>query len=224
MTANIIAIDGPAGAGKSTVAKLIAKKLGYTYIDTGAMYRVCALLAIQNGIAFDDEAGLGKIASSVSINLGESNGQYKVFCNGKDVSLAIRTPEVSAAASPVSAVYSVRVALVEQQREMAQLGGVVMDGRDIGTNVFPNADCKIYLTATPEERARRRYLEFMTKGYDITPEKVLQELNERDYRDSNREYAPLKKAFDAYLLDSTDLTIEEVVEQIVFIANGVNKR
>ena len=221
MTANIIAIDGPAGAGKSTVAKIIAKKLNYTYIDTGAMYRVCALCAINNGIAFDDEEKLGEIASSIVITLGDYNGIYKVFCNGQDVSTQIRTPEVSAAASPVSAVISVRKALVEQQRQMAKMGGVVMDGRDIGTVIFPNADCKIYLTATPEERARRRYLEFLAKGYGTTFEKVLEELNERDYRDSHREYAPLKQAEDAVLLDSTDLTIEEVVNEILKIANGV---
>lgn len=222
MTANIIAIDGPAGAGKSTVAKIIARKLDYTYIDTGAMYRVCALCAIRNGIAFDDDAELGKIASSVSIALGEENGIYKVYCDGEDVSTEIRTPEVSAAASPVSAAPSVRLAMVEQQREMARLGGVVMDGRDIGTNVFPNADCKIFLTATPEERARRRYLEFAAKGHDTTVEKVLADLNERDARDSSRAIAPLKQADDAVLIDSTEMTIEEVVESIVAIANGVN--
>jgi len=222
MTANIIAIDGPAGAGKSTVAKIIARKLGYTYIDTGAMYRVCALCAIRMGIAFDDNEGLGKIASSVAISLGEENGVYKVYCDGLDVSTDIRTPEVSAAASPVSAAPSVRLAMVEQQRQMANMGGVVMDGRDIGTNVFPNADCKIFLTATPEERARRRYLEFVAKGHDTTPEIVLAELNERDARDSSRAIAPLKQADDAILIDSTDMTIEEVVDTIVKIATGVN--
>ena len=220
MTAKIIAIDGPAGAGKSTIAKLAAKRLGYLYIDTGAMYRVVALCAIREGVAFDDEEGLGKIAGRIKIELRHDGDVYQVFCDGEDVSAAIRAPEVSAAASPVSAARPVREALVAQQRALAARDGVVLDGRDIGTYVFPNADCKIFLTAGLEERAARRAKELRGKGYPADIETVALQLRERDERDSGRAHAPLRKAEDAFELDSTFLGIEQVVEKVLALARG----
>ena len=220
MTARIIAIDGPAGAGKSTIAKLVAKKLHYLYIDTGAMYRVVALCAIREGVAFGDEEGLGKIAAGIKIELHHGENAYEVFCDGEDVSAAIRTPEVSAAASPVSAARPVREALVARQRELAAQGGVVLDGRDIGTYVFPNADCKIFLTAGLGERAARRAGELREKGYPADLETVALQLRERDERDSGRAHAPLRKAEDAFELDSTFLSIEQVVEKVLALARG----
>ncbi|MCL2677949.1 MAG: (d)CMP kinase [Clostridiales bacterium] len=220
MTARIIAIDGPAGAGKSTIAKLAAKRLGYLYIDTGAMYRVVALCAIREGVAFGDEAALGKIAARVKIELRHEGDLCRVFCDGEDVSAAIRTPEVSAAASPVSAVRPVREALVAQQRALAATGGVVMDGRDIGTYVFPGADCKIFLTAGLTERAARRAKELEEKGYPAEAGAVALELLQRDARDSGRALAPLCKAEDAFELDSTELSIGQVVEKVLALARG----
>ena len=217
MAANVIAVDGPAGAGKSTVAKILAQKLDYLYIDTGAMYRVVALCAIRQGIAFDDEAGLKDICDRITIRLESSADSYKVFCNDEDVTLKIRTPEVSAAASPVSAAHSVRIAMVAQQRLMSEQGNVIMDGRDIGTNVFPDADCKIFLTASLDERAHRRTLELQAKGFEILQEQVAKDLTERDFRDSNRDFAPLKKADDAVEIDSTSLAVDEVVSKIIKI-------
>ena len=220
MTGNVIAIDGPAGAGKSTVAKILAQKLGYLYIDTGAMYRAVALCAIRSKIAFDDEAGLKDICDGIKIRLESSVDGYKVFCNDEDVTLEIRTPEVSAAASPVSAAHSVRTAMVSQQRLMSEQSNVIMDGRDIGTNVFPDADHKIFLTASLNERAHRRTLELHVKGFNISEEQVAKDLAERDFRDSNRDFAPLKKAEDALEIDSTSLAVDEVVSKIIKIVAG----
>lgn len=216
----VIAIDGPAGAGKSTIAKAVAKELDYLYIDTGAMYRAVGWGALQAGIAMDDEAALTELAKNSVIELKSTNEGYRVFWNDIDVSEAIRTPEASAAASPVSAVLGVREELVPQQRRMAAKGRVVMDGRDIGTNVLPDADCKIFLTAEPEERARRRYHELLEKGMAVTFAEVQKDMAERDYRDSHRAHAPLKQAADAFLLDSTGMSIPQVVELVLQQVRG----
>ena len=214
MSVNVIAIDGPAGAGKSTIAKILAAELGYLYIDTGAMYRTVALFAIREGIVFDDDPALKELCERLNIRLQDTDGEYRVFCNDEEVTQAIRTPDVSAAASPVSAAYPVRIAMVEQQRKMAKHGNVIMDGRDIGTNVFPFAGCKIFLTASLSERARRRTLELIDKGFNTTEEEVKSGLEERDYRDSHRSFAPLSRAADAMEVDSTSLSIEQVVELV----------
>ncbi|MDD4798919.1 MAG: (d)CMP kinase [Clostridia bacterium] len=218
MTKKSIAIDGPAGAGKSTVAKLIAKELGYLYIDTGAMYRAVALLGLRQGIGVDDGEALAEIASQAKIELKNSEDTCRIFCDGEDISLAIRTAEVGAAASPVSAHLGVREALVAQQRRIAAENNVVMDGRDIGTNVIPDSQCKIYLTASLDERARRRTLDLQNMGKPADFAEVRAGIAERDYRDSHRQHSPLKQADDAYLIDSTNLTIDEVKAQILACA------
>lgn len=220
MRAKQIAIDGPAGAGKSTVARLVAEKMDYLYIDTGAMYRTVALLAIRRGIAFDDEAALTDIAKTVEIVLQNKDEYYYVFCDGEDVTTEIRRPDVGSAASPVSAVAGVREALVAQQQHMAEQGGVVMDGRDIGTKVLPNADCKIFLTAPLEVRAKRRTDELVAKGIAADYQQILDDMAERDYRDSHRQHSPLCQAEDAYYLDTADLNIDQVVEKIICLAKG----
>lgn len=207
----VIAIDGPAGAGKSTIAKALALDLGYIYIDTGAMYRAVAYEAIKQGVAFDDAENLTKIAGEVVIDMAVVDGANIITLDGVDVSAQIRNPEVGAAASPVSAVGGVREFLVAQQRRMANRGKVIMDGRDIGTVVLPDADCKIYLTADLDERAERRFLELQEKGLDTTFETVKTDIETRDYRDSHREVSPLKQADDAVLLDSTGMNIDEVL-------------
>ena len=218
MTARQIAIDGPAGAGKSTVAKLVAAALGYLYIDTGAMYRAVALAALRRGIAVDDAPALTKLAQEISIELENEAGDYRVYCDGEDVSAAIRTAEVGNAASPVSAVPGVREALVAAQQRLGARGCVVMDGRDIGTKVLPQAECKVFLTASIEERARRRALELAAKGQDADIEQVRRDMEERDARDSSRAHSPLLQAADAVLLDSSDMTIKQVVEHVLQLA------
>ena len=220
MTALQIAIDGPAGAGKSTTAKETAKRLKYLYIDTGAMYRAVALLAIRQNVAFDDEKTLTEIAGKADITLRQEGEKYLVFIDGEDVSEAIRRPEVGNAASPVSANPGVRQVLVEKQQAMAAKGGVVMDGRDIGTVVLPDADCKIFLTASLDVRAQRRALELQAKGLDVDLEQIKKDVRERDERDSSRAASPLKQADDAILIDSSDMTFEEVVSRIIRLAEA----
>ncbi len=210
----IIAIDGPAGAGKSTVAKQLAKDLNYLYIDTGAMYRTVALKAIEDGVDFSDEEGLTEIAGSIVIDLKSDADAYHVYMDGRDVSADIRLPEVGAAASPVSAVAGVREHLVAQQQRLAAAGSVIMDGRDIGTVVLPQADLKIFLTASIDERAKRRFLELRAKGIDTDLLTVKQDIAERDYRDSHREHSPLKQAEDAVLLNTDNLSVAEVLAKI----------
>ena len=206
----IIAVDGPAGAGKSTVSKIVAARLGYTYIDTGAMYRAVALKVLQSGESLSEE-----LVSGIDIKLDEA---ARVFLDGHEVTKEIRTPEVSRGASDVATVGFVRKKLTELQREMATQGSVIMDGRDIGTQVLPNADLKIFLTASVEERARRRLEELKTKGIDADFAQVVKEISLRDKQDSEREIAPLAQAEDAILLDSTRLTIDEVVAEILRLA------
>jgi cytidylate kinase len=218
MTARQIAIDGPAGAGKSTVAKQVAARLDYLYIDTGAMYRAVALIALRRGLAVDDAPALTSVAQEICIELINENGEYRVYCDKEDISAAIRTDSVGNAASPVSAVPGVRAALVAQQQRLGARDGVVMDGRDIGTKVLPWAECKVFLTAAPAERARRRAVELTSKGQDVNIEQVRRDMEERDARDSSRADSPLTQAVDAVLLDTDDLTIEQVVERILQLA------
>lgn len=210
----VVAIDGPAGAGKSTVAQLAAKKLGFTYIDTGAMYRAVAWKTLQQQKTVDDELIL-QVVKDIDVNLVYADGKTKVMVDGKDVSQAIRTPEVSAIVSKVAALGPVREKMVDLQRKMADRGNVLMDGRDIATNVLPNANVKIFLTASIEERAKRRFKEMQTKGYAVTLEKLQADIAARDKADSEREISPLVQAKDAVLLDTTGLSIAEVVERIL---------
>jgi len=215
----VIAIDGPAGAGKSTVAKLVAKRLGYLYVDTGAMYRAVALKALRLGMDIGDPVTMAMLAQATDIQLlSQPDGSVRVMLDGEDVTEAIRTPEVSEAASIVSAHEGVREALVAEQRVLAESGGVVMEGRDVQTVVAPDAEVKVFLTASLEERARRRWQELRQRGTEIPYEQVLQELRERDERDQQRAIAPLRKAPDAVEIDTTHLSPEAVVEQIVALA------
>lgn len=214
----IIAIDGPSGAGKSTVGKGLAKRLGYLYIDTGAMYRAVALKVKEKGIIPDDEKALGKLVSSIHLSFAGDDQENRILCNGEDITHAIRSPEVSRFASDISKNRLVREELVRMQREMGKDGGVVLEGRDIGTVVFPEADLKFYLDADPEERGRRRYRELSEKGMEVDFKKTIKEVMERDQNDMNRPLSPLKRAEDAILIDSTNRSIDEVVEEMYRIA------
>jgi len=206
----VIAVDGPAGAGKSTVSKICATRLGYTYIDTGAMYRAVALKVLESGQNLDEN-----LLTDIEIRLDEFG---KVFLDGRDVTKEIRTPQVSRGASDVAKFGFVRKKLTELQRNMAKSGKVIMDGRDIGTQVLPKADLKIFLTASVEERARRRFEELKVKNFAADLEKIKKEISLRDKQDSEREIAPLAQAADAILIDSTNMTIEEVVLEILRLA------
>ncbi len=217
---NIIAIDGPAGAGKSTIAKSLAQELAYLYIDTGAMYRAVAYQALQSGVALTDAGRLAQIAAGAQIDMRLEDGQNNIFLNGREVTAEIRLPQVSAAASPVSAVAAVREQMVPKQRELAARGRVVLDGRDIGTVVLPQADCKIYLTASLDERAERRYKELLTKGLPADLAEVRRDIEERDYRDTHREASPLRQAEDAVYLDTTGLSIEQVLQKVRALAEA----
>ena len=210
----VIAIDGPAGAGKSTIAKLVAGKLGYIYIDTGAMYRSVAWKFLQSGEAFSPELA-EKLARNMVITFKPEASVNRVFVDGTEVTDAIRSPEVTAIVSKVSAVGGVREEMVNQQRRMGEAGGVVMDGRDIGTVVFPHAQVKIFLTASVKERAMRRYKEMLAKGEQVDLAELEQQIAERDRQDSEREISPLKKADDAEFLDTSDMTIDKVAEHIL---------
>lgn len=210
----VVAIDGPAGAGKSTIAKLAAEKLGYAYIDTGAMYRSVAWKFLQTGKAFDEDfiSGLSK---TMLIDFKPEAKINRVFVDGTEVTDAIRTPEVTAIVSRVAAIGAVREAMVDQQRRMGEAGGVLMDGRDIGTVVFPNAQLKIFLTASVEERARRRYAEMVAKGQQVDLQQLQADIVERDKQDSERAISPLRQAEDALLLDTSDMGISEVTDRIL---------
>lgn len=209
----VVAIDGPAGAGKSTVAQLAAKKLGYTYIDTGAMYRAVAWKVLQQHEVTDER--ILEVIRDIDVDLQYAEGKTTVTVDGEDVSAAIRTPEVSAVVSRVAALGPVRAKMVDLQRKMAKRGAVLMDGRDIATNVLPHADVKIFLTASIEERAHRRWKEMKEKGYDIALETLKKDIAARDKADSEREISPLVQADDAVLLDTTGLSIDEVVARIL---------
>ncbi len=210
----VVAIDGPAGAGKSTIAKLVAEKLGYAYIDTGAMYRSVTWKFLQTKKNFDEQL-ISDLAAKMVIEFRPEASVNRVFVDGTEVTDEIRNAEVTCNVSRVAAIGPVREAMVDQQRRMGESGGVLMDGRDIGTVVFPNADLKIFLTATVEERARRRYKELTAKGEQIDLAVLQQEIAQRDKQDSEREISPLRQADDAFLLDSSDMTIAEVAAFII---------
>lgn len=212
-----VAIDGPAGAGKSTIAKAVAKKLGFIYVDTGALYRTIALNAVRNGVA-DDRDGIVKMLDNTDVKLGFSDdGTQCVYLNGEDVSSLIRTPEISMGASKVSAIPEVRAFLLDLQRDIAKENDVIMDGRDIATVVLPNANVKIFLFASPECRAQRRYKELIEKRENVTFDEVLSDVNQRDYQDSHREIAPLKPTDESVMADTSALTLEESTELIINI-------
>lgn len=215
----IVAIDGPAGAGKSTVSQIAADKLGFTYIDTGAMYRAVAYKALQQKAEVTDELIIS-VLPDIEITLKFENAKTRVFESGKEITAEIRTPEINKIVSKVAALVPVREKLTELQRKMGQNENVLMDGRDIGTFVFPNADVKIFLTASVEERARRRYEELKAKGFDVDLKEIEKDIAKRDKLDSEREMAPLKKADDAILLDTTGLSIDEVVERIITLCEN----
>ena len=209
-----VAIDGPAGAGKSTIAKLVAKEKGYIYVDTGAMYRGLAIHFIKKGIKAEDIKGIVEACKDAEVSIVYENDVQQIYLNGENVTAMLRTEEVGNMASKTSAIPAVREKLLELQRTLAREKDVIMDGRDIGTNILPNADVKIYLTASVETRATRRYKELLEKGENCVYEEIAQDIKERDERDMNREIAPLKQAEDAILVDSSEMTIEEVVKTI----------
>ncbi len=213
----VIAIDGPSGAGKSTVARLLADRLGYLYVDTGAMYRAVALKAKQTGLDFKDEKGLEGLCRSIHIEFQRDEKGIRVFCDGEDVTEDIRRPSMSLLASDISRVGVVRQSLVERQRRFGEKGGVVLEGRDIGTVVFPGADLKFFLDADPRIRGRRRYEELKARGERADLRGTIREIERRDSSDRTRILAPLRKAEDSVLLDTTHLGVDEVVEKMVQI-------
>lgn len=210
-----VAIDGPAGAGKSTIAKACAKELGYIYVDTGAMYRGIALYMVDHKIRPTDIEAVKQALLDVNVTLRYEDGKQLLIVNGQDVSDRIRTPEVSAAASLFSAIPEVRKALLDLQHDIAEKNNVLMDGRDIGTVILPQAQVKIYLDASPEIRGKRRYDELVLKGESVVLEDIIEDVKQRDYQDMHRETSPLKKADDAIVVDSSYMTIEEVQNEIV---------
>ncbi|ARD06794.1 cytidylate kinase [Lactobacillus amylolyticus] len=212
-----VAIDGPASAGKSTVAKIIAKKLSFLYIDTGAMYRACTVIARNHGLDYGDESGILKAIDQDGIELKSENGEQKVYSAGKDISVEIRTPEISANVSQVSALPKVREKMTTLQRQMAGKTDVIMDGRDIGTTVLPDAEVKIFLVASARSRAERRLLDLKQRGIksDQTVDQIEKDIAARDYKDSHRKVSPLKKADDAIEVDTTSMTIDQVVDRIL---------
>ncbi len=207
----IVAIDGPSGAGKSTLAKELAKRIGYRQLDTGAMYRAMAWLARETGLDLNDDAAVAAFCVGANIELQPQNGSSRVFANGREVTAEIRTPEISMLTSRMSALRPVREAMTQLQRRMGADGGVVLEGRDIGTVVFPDAELKFFLTASAEERGRRRFLELQAKGNSISLEATIEEVKQRDAQDAGRALAPLRQAEDALPLDSTGMSIDEVV-------------
>lgn len=221
-----VAIDGPVGAGKSTVARECARRLGIIYVDTGALYRACALFCTKNDVEINpgnEEAISALLNEKLDLSIRIEDGTQHVIVNGEDVSELIRTPEISMAASTVSALPSVRAFLLGMQRSIAAKDSVIMDGRDIGTVILPNADIKIFITAKPEIRAKRRYDELVSKGVEITLGEVLVEVNRRDFNDTHRKEAPLKQAPDAILIDTSELSFEETVCGVVDLIKDLGK-
>ena len=209
-----VAIDGPAGAGKSTVAKRVAKEMGFVYVDTGAMYRALAVYFLKQGIKPEESEKIALACKNAVVTIGYEDGIQQVYLNGENVTGMLREEAVGNMASVSSAIKEVRAQLLELQRELARTKDVVMDGRDIGTNILPSADVKVYLTASVETRAKRRYLELQEKGIACDLNEIARDIEERDYRDMHRDIAPLKQAEDAVFLDSSNMTIEEVVNAI----------
>jgi CMP/dCMP kinase len=221
-----VAIDGPAGAGKSTVAKRLAERLGFLHVDTGAIYRTVALAASRENVAWDDEVNVARVAEAlvlerrIVMERPLQSGAMRVILDGEDVSSDIRTPEMSAGASRVSAIAAVRRVLLDLQRQAGEAGGVVLEGRDIGTVVFPDAEVKLFLTATPEERAQRRYDELIARGVSTTYEATLEDQLARDKADTERPVAPLRRADDAVLVDSTGRGVDDVIEEMVRVVEA----
>ncbi|MBQ1850066.1 MAG: (d)CMP kinase [Lachnospiraceae bacterium] len=213
-----IAVDGPAGAGKSTIAKLVAKKKGIIYVDTGAMYRAMALFMIRENVDPKDQEAIIAKCADANVTLGQEDGQQVVYLNGENVNGLIRTEAVGIMASTISVIGEVRAKLVEKQQALAKTTDLIMDGRDIGTVVLPNANLKIYLTASSEVRAKRRFDELIAKGQECDFAQIKADIEERDYRDMHREISPLKQADDAILVDTSYMTIDEVVEKILALA------
>ncbi|MBM6751902.1 (d)CMP kinase [Mediterraneibacter glycyrrhizinilyticus] len=209
-----VAIDGPAGAGKSTIAKLVAKEKGYIYVDTGAMYRGLAIHFLKKGVDPEDKKAVAEACKDAEVTIGYENGIQQIYLNGENVTGMLRTEEVGNMASKTSAIPEVRNKLLDLQHSLAKEKDVIMDGRDIGTNILPDADVKIYLTASVETRAKRRFDELKEKGEDCSLEEISKDIRERDERDMTREIAPLRKAEDAVLVDSSNMTIPEVVDAI----------
>jgi len=216
-----IAIDGPSGAGKSTIAKIISREMGYIYLDTGALYRTVGLYVKKRGISSKDTEKIISVLPDVNIDIQYISGTQRLILNGEDVTDFIRTPEISIYASDISAIKEVRAFLLDLQREQARTKSVIMDGRDIGTVVLPNADIKIFLTATVEDRANRRFAELKIKNPDISYDEVLSDMKYRDYNDSHRDIAPLKQADDAILIDTTGNELEKSIE---IIKNVIKER
>jgi len=215
-----VAIDGPAGAGKSTIAKAVAAKKGYIYVDTGAMYRSMALFFIRAGIKADDEARIAAVVDDIDVSIQYVDGAQHVILNGEDVTCLIRTEEVGNMASASSVYAPVRTKLVSLQQKLAATADVIMDGRDIGTVVLPNADVKVYLTASVECRGKRRFDELTAKGIECDLEEIKKDIEERDYRDMHRDISPLRQAEDAILVDSSNMSIDEVVQAIIDLCEG----
>ena len=214
--APVLTIDGPGGAGKGTVCQIVAKKLGWHLLDSGALYRLTALAASKHGVALDNEESVAVLAKHLDVQfVPQDEGVIKTILEGEDVSQDIRTEKIGSMASRVAALPVVRQALLERQRDFAQLPGLVADGRDMGTVVFTEAGCKVYLTASAEERARRRFLQLQEKGVESDLAQILQEIQTRDERDMNREVAPLKPALNALVIESTNMSIEQVVEVVI---------
>ena len=210
-----VAIDGPSGAGKSTIARMAAKELGYIYVDTGAIYRAVALYTIRRGVSADDPADIARLLEDLSIELGYKEGVQRIILNGEDVSEEIRNADVTVRASVVSAIPKVREFLLGMQRSMAEKGGVIMDGRDIGTVVLPGAEAKIFLTASDTDRAERRYKELVEKGSDTSFDQVLESIRQRDKRDSERSIAPLKPAEDAVIVDTSGVGLDDALNMVM---------
>lgn len=214
--APVIAVDGPAGAGKSTVARRLAQVLGLHYVDSGAMYRAVALKALESGVDLRDEDAVSALVDHIDLTLsGDADGTTRVWLDGRDVTDLIRTPEVHASVSLVAGYPAVRAAMSRRQRELAEPGGVVMDGRDIGTYVLPDADVKVFLVASLETRAKRRQAELSRQGFHLTLDQLMREISQRDRLDRERPVAPLRRADDAFLVDTTALDVDEVVERIL---------